>query len=271
MGLATTVACSSGPDGGDVDAMDAADVDTVDAGGPCEVGDTQTGVCEDGRLSASGECRPPDSYESDESTCDGLDNDCDGRRDERCDMDGDGFCRASKRVPEDRPGDVCRNGGGDCWDAPGAPGARRTYPGAAVKEGTSTCALDVDDDEYGAGASQIPPDVRDRVAGGADACDNQPRAWDASKCASCEDGDEDGYWAGCQTTLSNPPDCEDSDGTVYPSAEERCDGVDSDCDETDDPDDADADAFCEMANASGVVCRRDDSGTLCCSKSGESC
>ena len=58
------------------------------------------------------------------------------------------------------------------------------------------------------------------------------------------DGDGDGYGGGetvqaCDQpsgTADNADDCDDSDSRTYPGAEERCDGVDNDCDEAVDED-----------------------------------
>jgi formylglycine-generating enzyme required for sulfatase activity len=51
----------------------------------------------------------------------------------------------------------------------------------------------------------------------------------------CIDGDNDGFFAGDGCTEPEL-DCDDSDDTVYPGAEEVCDGVDNDCDGSGDPD-----------------------------------
>ncbi len=49
-----------------------------------------------------------------EKSCDGADNNCDGKIDEGCDDDGDGHCDAAKDTKGDPK--ICPKGGGDCND-----------------------------------------------------------------------------------------------------------------------------------------------------------
>lgn len=69
----------------------------VDDGCPCDYNGTSEGVCENGALQEDGSCDAPEAYDSEEVTCDGLDNDCNGEVDEGLteprfpDADGDGF------------------------------------------------------------------------------------------------------------------------------------------------------------------------------------
>ena len=54
----------------------------VDEGCPCNYMGTPNGVCSGGTKKPSGKCDPPPGYEQTEQSCDGKDNDCDGRADE---------------------------------------------------------------------------------------------------------------------------------------------------------------------------------------------
>jgi len=62
--------------------------------------------------------------------------------------------------------------------------------------------------------------------------------------ASCADADLDGFCA--------PEDCDDTDASIHPGAEERCDGLDNDCDgDTDEGDAADAATWYQDADGDG--------------------
>ena len=68
----------------------------------CEYGGSKKGVCQFGLIDeSSGDCLPPSSFQSDETLCDSLDNDCNGVADEgcRCDYDGQiaGVCGNARR------------------------------------------------------------------------------------------------------------------------------------------------------------------------------
>lgn len=57
----------------------------IDEGCDCSFSDKDAGVCASQVRDANGECPEPEAYETDESSCDGKDNDCDGEIDEGCD------------------------------------------------------------------------------------------------------------------------------------------------------------------------------------------
>ena len=81
--------------------------------------------------------------DGDEKRCDDNDNDCDGKLDEGCDDDGDGWCDAAMLTPG-KP-KVCPNGGGDCHDSKQAANPYKT-DGKNVHPGKKEdCGSDWDD------------------------------------------------------------------------------------------------------------------------------
>ena len=162
--------------------------------------------------------------------------------------------------------------GSDCDDA-----SVTAHPGAAELDGPLNCMEDADDDGYGDASAVLP------VVAGSDCSDGDPAAHpgvfeggqgdavcsdgtdndcdgtideEDSGCQApvepCPDVDGDGYAAcdavpGCDATGLTCGDCDDSEATVYPAAEEICDLLDNDCnDEVDEGFDGDGDgyAFC---------------------------
>ncbi len=139
-----------------------------------------------------------------ETTCDGLDNDCNGITDDGCDDDGDGYCDATKG-----------------WAA-----------GATV-----TCALSTSGAlrDCNDGDAAIHP-------GASEVCDDIDNDCNAITDDGCN-GDGDAYCAASKLTLGKPKtcpggggDCNDGDKAIYPGAQELCDGTDNNCDGvTDEP------------------------------------
>jgi len=155
--------------------------------------------------------------------CDSVDNDCDGTTDEDDaadastwygDSDGDGYGDSSDTDVSCDAASGYVSASGDCDDGDGDvnPGADETCDG-------------IDND--------------------CDGATDEDDAIDASTWYSDSDGDSYGN-SGVSTTACDQPsgyvsdatDCDDSDGSVNPDADEYCDSVDNDCDGTTDEDDA---------------------------------
>jgi hypothetical protein len=147
--------------------------------------------------------------------CDGVDEDCDGTIDEDPvdgstwyqDSDGDGYGSAALVACTQPAGSVSDST--DCEDGD-----------AAVNPGATDICNSQDDNCNGL----IDEDAA------------QGGPWYA-------DSDGDGFGAGAALTgcaqpsgtVSDNTDCDDAENTVYPGAEDSCDGLDNDCDGSADP------------------------------------
>ncbi len=150
-----------------------------------------------------------------DETCDGLDEDCDGAVDEDAvdaatwysDADGDGYGDTTSAVVECTQPSGTIGVGGDCDDGDAAvsPDAEEVCDGVdndcdgtvdvGASDGDSWYA-DADGDGFG------------EVGSSASACD-QPKGH-----------------------VADATDCDDTNAAINPDADERCDGVDNDCDGT---------------------------------------
>ena len=165
----------------------------------------------------------PDAQE----TCDGIDNDCDGATDD----DDDDYVGAGTWYA-DSDGD----GYGD---------ATSTTTACSTPSGYVADATDCDDGDgaVNPGASEICDSVDND-------CDGLVDDDDSSVTGTTTwyiDYDGDGYGGSRMSTsacvqpssyVADPTDCDDSDASTYPGADELCDGADNDCDGSTDEDDA---------------------------------
>ncbi len=158
--------------------------------------DATTGLDEDldGWSHQEGDCddNDPTVHPGAEEGCDGIDTDCDGFPGE---------------LEEDDDGDGASEFDGDCDDDEGA-----IHPGA-----TEVACDYLDNDCDG----DLHPDEVDDDGDGRDECGGD--CDDADADLNVDDADSDGV-----DTCSG--DCDDNDGATHPGADERCDGVDNDCD-----------------------------------------
>jgi hypothetical protein len=237
-----------------------------------------------------------------EEICDGVDDDCDGEIDEDAtdattwyaDVDADGYGDPATSVTTCDQGDGWVEDSTDCDDTDAA-----VYPGAdeycndvdddcdgEVDEDdaldATTWYADADGDGYGDAAvsvttclaasgwvaddtdcddtdASVYPGADEYCNGVDDDCDGDIDEDDAlDTLDQYEDLDTDGYGGALAGSwcyqlsayVLDSSDCDDGDASVYPGADEYCDGVDSDCDGTVDEDDA-LDATTWYADADG--------------------
>ena len=253
---------------GDVDCADA-DVADADGDGSC--------VCDD--------CDDADgaNYPGNLEACDGQDNDCDGDVDgldadvPDTDLDGVNDCDDCDPADESNfPGndEVCDGQDNDCdgdVDEPDAVDAPTWYEDADG-DGYGNAAVTVVSCDQPSGYVANPTDCDDGDAtvnpGAAEICnhvDDDCNGWVDDGLPTTDwyqDADGDGYGdAGgipitdCMAVpgyVADSSDCDDSNPSVNPDADEYCDGIDNDCDGTVDEADAlDASTWYQDADADG--------------------
>ena len=227
----------------------------------------QTGVCAGSKQTCGGAagwlaCTAasyPSSYQAVETTCDSLDNDCDGQTDEgpvgggSC-FAGTGACQASgtfacvagtvtcNAVPGTPSNELCNGLDDNCngtTDEGFTVGPACTVGvGACARVGSSVCKADGTGTQCSAVAGAASAEVCNGVD---DDCDGATDEANATGCTVYyQDQDLDGYGnTGASACLCAPNatygatvggDCDDTNAAVRPGATEICNGRDDDCD-----------------------------------------
>jgi len=249
--------------------------------------------------------------------CNQVDDNCDGQTDEEgaqgCspwyyDSDGDGYgvngnskclCAASGMYRASTAGDCDDN---DPAIKPGAPeicnGKDDNCDGQGDPEGAPGCQTwyyDFDGDGFGTSltkclcgssglyrtqvpgdcndsSNQIYPGAQERCNGVDDDCDNDVDEEGATNCTTYYyDGDNDGYGDGGKSKCLCAPwglyirtvggDCNDSVAAINPSASERCNGLDDNCNGQ--TDEGDAAVMCGSVPNGTPVCTGGSCGAQC--------
>jgi uncharacterized repeat protein (TIGR01451 family) len=224
------------------------------------VGEDECGDCDD-----TDDGIHPGVVEMDPLCEDDRDNDCDGLtdgEDPSCagvcpDLDSDGYAVCDEFCTLDS-GDQC----GDCDDdhADSFPGADEICDGRDNDCDTVVPADESNDDgddfricdgDCDDGNDTIFPDAPEYCNGEDDDCDgttDEPDAVDATTWYADADSDGFGDPETSQRSCIQPPgfvgddtDCDDTDETINPGADEICDGKDNDCDDVLPPEEVDGD------------------------------
>ena len=202
-----------------------------------------------GYVASSDDCDDLDasSHPGATETCDSADNDCDSAVDEGvlltwyADADGDGYGDATSVSEACNLPPGHSSNGDDCDDA-----NANNHPGAW--------------------------EVCDGADNDCDSVTDEDDAINASTWYADSDGDGYGDAASAATACSQPSghtsgagDCDDTTAAVSPSAIERCDAVDNDCDGTADEDDA-LDASTWYADSDGDTYGDANNTTTACAQ-----
>jgi hypothetical protein len=191
----------------------------VDDGCRCDYNGDSDGVCADGVVDTNGVCQPPATYESQESSCDELDNDCDGQVDELlrelkypdADLDGYGSASGGSRVCPGVAGWV--DSGDDCDDTDPL-----TYPGAPeICDGKDNNCNYIERDDGGSEAGSWCS----RYVSGDNIYCGGPGSGVANLC--CEISNDGDLGCDFETVCDNGID-EDTDGDTD-CADVDCDGL----------------------------------------------
>ncbi len=165
--------------------------------------------------------------------CDGQDDDCDGRRDEDFDLDGDGFTSCENPVDcndgdaTQFPGnpELCDGKDNDCDNLTdeavnGTPLRQTCYTGPVNTSGVGLCRSGYHACNGAAGYDTSS--CIDQIVPTTDICDGDDNNCDGTVDETF-DVDGDGF-------TSCGGDCDDNNRAVHPDALEVCNNVDDDCD-----------------------------------------
>ena len=184
--------------------------------------------------------------------CDGLDNDCDRNVDAPL---ADQACAAEEGMEARCVAGSCEL---HCMDPATLP--EPDPMGACI---TRSCENDpllaCDDGRFCNGLERCEPgadraDARGCVSGemvvcqAEELCVEREDRGECSACAVDDDGDDDGHRA----FACGGDDCDDGDGERFPGQQERCDGLDNDCDEQVDEE---ADSTCDAPEVGRAFCQ----------------
>jgi hypothetical protein len=177
---------------------------------------------------------------SKQERCDNqIDDDCDGIVDEVQDLDGDGFnncddCDDNNDTVYPGAPEICDGLDNDCN------GVCDDGPLDADGDGYNICGSKIFDDGTCSDPHPDTVDCNDEddqiYPGAEEICDGKDNDCDGT-CDAEFDADGDDYTtcgskvSSCNgETKADYVDCDDEDDRVHPHAEERCDGVDNNCD-----------------------------------------
>jgi hypothetical protein len=205
----------------------------ADEGCGCDFDGNTDGICTTATIDPDGDCAAPADYEADESSCDGIDNDCDGAVDEGCDCDfngsSQGVCAGSTVAsdgsctePTDYEADEssCDSLDNDC-DGVTDEGCPCDYDGSTDGVcGTATI------DDTGACAAPAAYEADEATCG--DSLDNDCDGAADENCPCDFNGQTDGVCATATTDGSGT--CQQPSGYVSDEGTGNCDGADNDCD-----------------------------------------
>ena len=198
-----------------------------DCDGLVDLADPDLDLDDDGFAWCTGDCDDSDPVINPGALegCDGIDTDCDGA------LGGD---------ETDDDGDNLTECVGDCDDGDPAinPSADEVCDGLDNDCDALVDAADPDTDRDGDGQSACDDDCDDNDpnawSGAPEACDAIDQDCDGDTVEGYDDTDGDGILDCLDDDAdgdgsSGTPDCDDTDPSIHPDADEGCNGVDDDC------------------------------------------